>query len=113
MTAIRLVLKKVSPEQLFMGSVLLVNGGNYIYNLILGRLLGPESFAEAALLVTLLLILSFLGMTFQLATAKFAVIFSGEEWSNFRNLMYRLAIIFGLVSSPVLLIVITPDGFLF
>ncbi len=102
MTAIRLVLKKVSPEQLFMGSVLLVNGGNYIYNLVLGRLLGPESFAEAALLVTLLLILSFLGMTFQLATAKFAVIFSGEEWSNFRNLMYRLAIIFGLVTGALM-----------
>ena len=108
MTALRLVLKKVSPEQLFMGSVLLVNGGNYVYNLILGRLLGPESFAEAALLVTLLLILSFLGMTFQLATAKFAVLFSGEEWSNFRNLMYRLAMGFGLATG-VLMVFFSKD----
>ena len=29
--------KQISPEQLFMLSVLAVNGGNYMYNLILGR----------------------------------------------------------------------------
>ncbi|MGB3152010.1 MAG: sugar isomerase, partial [Maribacter sp.] len=68
-----------------MGSVLLVNGGNYLYNLVLGRLLGPEAFAEAALLVTLLLVLSFLGMTFQLATTKFAVLFSGKDWDAFEQ----------------------------
>ncbi|MEJ1223731.1 oligosaccharide flippase family protein [Sediminicola sp. 1XM1-17] len=104
MTTFKLVLKKISPEQLFMGSVLLVNGGNYIYNLILGRLLGPEAFADAALLVTLLLILSFLGLTFQLATTKFAVIFSDQEWTNFRNLMYRYALLFGFFIGIALLI---------
>ncbi|WP_425236462.1 oligosaccharide flippase family protein [Ulvibacterium sp.] len=97
MTAFRIALKKVSPEQLFMGSVLLVNGGNYLYNLLLGRLLGPEVFAEAALLVTLLLVLSFLGMTFQLATAKFAVLFSDTDWEAFQNMMYRYALGFGLL----------------
>lgn len=97
MTAFRIALKKVSPEQLFMGSVLLVNGGNYLYNLLLGRLLGPEDFAEAALLVTLLLVLSFLGMTFQLATAKFAVLFSDADWEAFQNMMYRYALGFGLL----------------
>ncbi|NND79713.1 MAG: oligosaccharide flippase family protein [Maribacter sp.] len=104
MNTLRITLKKVSPEQLFMGSVLLVNGGNYVYNLILGRLLGPESFADAALLVTLLLVLSFLGMTFQLATAKFAVIFSGSEWINFRNLIYRYAIIFGMITGALVIL---------
>ena len=54
MTTIKLLLRKISPEQLFMISVLVVNGGNYIYNLLLGRILGPEAFAEAALLITLL-----------------------------------------------------------
>lgn len=80
-----------------MGSVLLVNGGNYLYNLILGRLLGPEVFAEAALLITLLLVLSFLGMTFQLATAKFAVLFSGTDWDAFQQLMYKYALGFGML----------------
>ncbi len=100
---IKLVQKKISPEQLFMGSVLLVNGGNYLYNLILGRLLGPEAFADAALLVTLLLVLSFLGMTFQLATAKFAVLFSEGQWAAFQNLMYRYAGIFGVLVALLLI----------
>ncbi|SIS90099.1 Membrane protein involved in the export of O-antigen and teichoic acid [Zobellia uliginosa] len=103
MTAIKLMLKKVSQEQLFMGSVLLVNGGNYLYNLLLGRLLGPAAFSEAALLVTLLLVLSFMGMTFQLATAKFAVIFSGREWDVFKNISYRQASIVGLVIGILIL----------
>ena len=50
MTAIKILFKKFTPEQVFMGSVLLVNGGNYLYNLMLGRLLGPEAYADAALL---------------------------------------------------------------
>ncbi|NNE03160.1 MAG: sugar isomerase [Eudoraea sp.] len=102
MTAFKLILKKVSPEQLFMGSVLLVNGGNYVYNLILGRLLGPEAYADAALLVTLLLVLSFLGMTFQLATTKFAVLFSGTDWENFRNRIYKQAIFVGTIIGALL-----------
>lgn len=80
-----------------MGSVLLVNGGNYLYNLILGRLLGPEVFADVALLVTLLLVLSFLGMTFQLATAKFAVLFRESDWMAFQQLLYKYALGFGIV----------------
>ncbi|EAR02315.1 capsular polysaccharide biosynthesis protein [Maribacter sp. HTCC2170] len=86
-----------------MGSVLLVNAGNYLYNLILGRLLGPEAFADAALLVTLLLVLSFLGMTFQLATAKFAVLFSEGQWEAFQSLMYRYAGLFGFLVGIILI----------
>ena len=67
--------KKISQEQLFMLSVLVVNGGNYLYNLILGRVLGPAEFADAAVLITFLLVLSFVAMTFQLVTAKFSVVF--------------------------------------
>lgn len=78
-------------------SVLVVNGGNYLYNLLLGRFLGPEAFSEAALLVTLLLVLSFLGMTFQLAVAKFAVLFSGAQWQGFKSNMYRQSALSGLV----------------
>ncbi|MFK7810893.1 MAG: oligosaccharide flippase family protein [Maribacter sp.] len=96
MTAFRITLKKISPEQVFMGSVLIVNVGNYLYNLVLGRLLGPEAFADAALLVTLLLVLSFVGMTFQLATAKFAVLFENNLWTNFQSIMYRYSAIFGI-----------------
>ncbi|MEP2237342.1 MAG: oligosaccharide flippase family protein [Maribacter sp.] len=97
MTAIKLVMNKVSPEKIFMVSVLVVNGGNYLYNLILGRLLGPAAYSEAALLITLLLVLSFLGMTFQLATAKFAILFSNDDWVALKQLLYKYALVFGML----------------
>ncbi len=108
MTVYRLIQKKVSPEQIFMLSVLLVNGGNYLYNLLLGRLLGPEVFAEAALLVTLLLVLSFIGMTFQLAAAKFAVLLEDTQWSRFRFKIYKGALLGGCIAM-LLLIVFAPS----
>ncbi|WP_282113548.1 oligosaccharide flippase family protein [Maribacter stanieri] len=102
MTAFKLVFNKVSPEKLFMGSVLVVNGGNYLYNLILGRLLGPAAYSDAALLITLLLVLSFLGMTFQLATAKFAILFTGDNWVAFKQLLYTYALGFGTLIGVLL-----------
>lgn len=104
MTAIQLAIKRISPQQIFMGSAFLVNGGNYLYNLLLGRMLGPKAFADAALLVTLLLVLSFIGMTFQLATTKFAVLFDAERWTNFKNSMYRYALVFGLITGGLILV---------
>lgn len=102
MTAFKLVFNKVSPEKLFMGSVLVVNGGNYLYNLILGRLLGPAAYSDAALLITLLLVLSFLGMTFQLATAKFAILFTGDNCVAFKQLLYTYALGFGTLIGVLL-----------
>ena len=88
--------KKVTPEQVFMLSVLAVNGGNYLYNLILGRVLGPAQFADAAVLITFLLVLSFVAMTFQLVTAKFSVIFENETFTNFVATIYKNATVVGL-----------------
>ncbi|MGB5690978.1 MAG: oligosaccharide flippase family protein [Flavobacteriaceae bacterium] len=81
MTVFRLKSLSISQEKLFMASALMVNGGNYLYNLLIGRILGPEAFAEAALLVTILLVVSFLGMTFQLAMAKYTVLLNGDQWT--------------------------------
>ena len=88
--------KRITPEQLFMLSVLAVNGGNYLYNLILGRILGPEQFADAAVLITFLLVLSFVAMTFQLVTAKFSVVFENDTLKNFISKIYKNATIVGL-----------------
>ena len=78
-------------------SVLAVNGGNYLYNLLLGRMLGPEQFADAAILITLLLVLSFLAMTFQLVAAKFAVIFEAQIFNSFTNSLTKYALLFGVI----------------
>ncbi len=88
--------RKITPEQLFMLSVLTVNGGNYLYNLILGRLLGPEQFADAAVLITFLLVLSFVAMTFQLVTAKFSVVFENDSFKNFMSKIYKNASLVGI-----------------
>ena len=74
---------KINPEQIFVLSAILVNGGNYLYNLILGRYLGPREFADASVLITFLLILSFAAMTFQLIAAKFVVQFDRALFNSF------------------------------
>ncbi|KJD33702.1 sugar isomerase [Tamlana sedimentorum] len=96
--------RKISPEQLFMLSVLVVNGGNYLYNLILGRILGPAQFADAAVLITFLLVLSFAAMTFQLVTAKFSVLFENETFNNFISKIYKNATLVGLVLGLLIIV---------
>ena len=96
--------KKVSSQQLFMLSVLAVNGGNYLYNLILGRLLGPEQFADAAVLITFLLVLSFMAMTFQLVTAKFSVVFENHLFANFISKIFKNAMIVGICLGALIIV---------
>lgn len=96
--------RKITPEQLFMVSVLAVNGGNYLYNLILGRLLGPAQFADAAVLITFLLVLSFAAMTFQLVTAKFSVLFENEIFKSFISKTYKNALFVGVIMGLVIVV---------
>lgn len=90
-------LSELKPEQLFMISVLLVNGGNYIYNLLLGRLLGPEAFSDAAIMITFLLALSFIAMTFQLVTAKFSATLTGHTALNFISKIFKNSLLIGVI----------------
>lgn len=87
----------LTTAHLFMLSGVLVNGGNYVYNLLLGRFLGPEKFADAAVLVTFLLVLSFVAMTFQLVTAKFSVLFEANIFKVFASNMYKKSVGTGIV----------------
>ena len=89
--------KKITQEQLFMLSAFVVNGGNYFYNLMLGRYLGPTQFADAAILITLLLVLSFVAMTFQLTVTKLTVEFATDQKNAFIAKVYQYAIGTGLV----------------
>ncbi|MGB5419904.1 oligosaccharide flippase family protein [Algibacter sp.] len=96
--------KKITQEQLFMLSVLAVNGGNYLYNLILGRILGPAQFADAAVLITFLLVLSFAAMTFQLVTAKFSVLFENEVFKSFVSKIYKNALLVGVLMGVLIIV---------
>ncbi|WP_299605883.1 sugar isomerase [uncultured Aquimarina sp.] len=95
---------KLTSEQKFMLSVIVVNAGNYLYNLLLGRILGPEMFADAALLITFLLVLSFVAMTFQLATAKFSVLFENATFKSFISCIYKYAGITGIVIGAAMVV---------
>lgn len=95
--------KKISPEQIFMLSGLVVNAGNYLYNLILGRYLGPEKFADAAVLITFLLVISFVAMSFQLVTAKFSLSWSPEKYRVFTKQIFLVSfIVGGLIGSLII-----------
>ena len=104
MNVFRITLKKAKPQHLFMVSISVVNGGNYLYNLLLGRFLGPEVFAEATLLIIFLAILSFLGMTFQFAITKFATRYTDELCTIFKNYMYLYAILFGVIAGGYIIL---------
>ncbi|OUS11100.1 sugar isomerase, partial [Nonlabens dokdonensis] len=89
--------KTFTQEQLFMLSAFVVNGGNYLYNLLLGRYLGPTQFADAAILITLLLVLSFVAMTFQLTVTKFTVELEQLQREQLIAKAYKYAISTGIV----------------
>jgi O-antigen/teichoic acid export membrane protein len=88
---------KITAEQFFMLTMLFVNAGNYFYNLALGRILGPAAFADAAILITLLLVLSFIGMTFQIVASKYAVLFESNELAVFTKMMARISLLVGII----------------
>ncbi|WP_435578990.1 oligosaccharide flippase family protein [Gilvibacter sp.] len=86
-----------TPAQLFTISAVLVNAGNYAYNVWLGRSLSPDVFAEAVLLITLLLALSFLATGIQLTATKFYAELEGTQKEAGMAFMSRYAIILGVV----------------
>ena len=98
------LLKKISQEQLFMFAILIVNGGNYLYNLLLGRILGPVAFSDAAILITFLLTLSFIGMTFQIVTAKYAVLLENEKLQLFLQLTTKYSLFIGILLGTAIMV---------
>lgn len=87
----------LTTSQQFMISILFVNLGNYAYNLVLGRWLGPEVFANVALIVTLLLMLSFLAMTLQLLSAKFIIELPHKKIKSFKNKIFKFSLSIGFI----------------
>jgi O-antigen/teichoic acid export membrane protein len=90
-------------------STLIVNIGNYGINLLLGRFLGPEEFAAANILTTIVLVLSFTALGFQLATAKFVATYQAEglleKLDSFITWIKKYALIFSVSVSFLLILV--------
>ncbi len=68
---------------LFFVSTTVVNLGNYLFNLFLGRRLGPTLFADLSVMVTLLLVLTFATTALSTTTAKFTASYAARnEWER-------------------------------
>lgn len=82
-------------------STLLVNAGNYAINLVFGRWLGPSDFSEVSLLVTLILMVSFFALAFQLTAAKYVASFEAEgkqSWiAEISKWLNKRAVIGGII----------------
>ncbi len=63
----------------FFGSTILVNMGNYLFNLILSRWLGPAKFADLSLIVTFMMVTTFATTALSTTTAKFVASYAAEE----------------------------------
>ncbi len=89
-------------------STLIVNAGNYLINLILGRILGPELFAEASVIATAVLMLSFFAVGIQLSSAKFsAEYFAANEnklIAGFEKWIGNKVLIISLVLATLLIL---------
>lgn len=80
-------------------SMSIVNAGNYLFNLILGRWLGPAAFADLSLIVTLMLMVTLVTATLQTVAAKFSAAYtatiSPTRLTGLRSWIGRSSWIFG------------------
>ncbi len=92
--------KIASASALLMISMTVVNAGNYIYNLIMGRWLGPSLFADLSLIVTLLLIVTFLTAPVQMTAARYSAIHTADgdtkTLASLRRFIWFVALGLGL-----------------
>ena len=93
--------KIASASALLMVSMTVVNAGNYVYNLIMGRWLGPPLFADLSLIVTLLLIVTFITAPIQMTTARFAAVHTADgdlnALASTRRFIWQMAVLLGLI----------------
>ena len=89
---------KLGDAGFLFAATLVVNAGNYLINLLLGRILGPERFAEASVIATGVLMLSFFAVGIQLTSAKFSAGYFAD-----RNIM-ALAVFDKWITKKVLYI---------
>lgn len=82
----------VMRSPLLTGSVLLfvsatlVNAGNYLFNLLMGRWFGPAGFADISLVVTLFLVMSFITAGLQTPAARFGALYAADhDWQGLAN----------------------------
>lgn len=91
----------LGASALLFASMTLVNAGNYLFNIVLGRWLGPSAFADVSLIVTLLLIVTLVTSTLQTVAAKFIATYAVDAdlqaQSDIRRWLIRRAGLAGVL----------------
>jgi O-antigen/teichoic acid export membrane protein len=90
--------KYLTPSAVFIVSSVVVNAANYGFNLILGRFLGPDLYADAVFYTTLALAFSFVALMFQMTATRFIALNSDDAVLNLQIRAYlnRLSLFLGL-----------------
>ncbi len=86
-----------SNERVFFVSSIVVSGGNYLFNVLMAKWLLPEVFSDVAFLVTLLLGVSFLAMSYQLTATKLIVQRDHSQITNLATLSVYTGLAFSLL----------------
>ena len=82
---------------LFIGTMI-ANFGNYLYHLLMGRMLGPKDYGALTSLISLAYLLSVISATFLTTAVKFVTKYKVKnQFSKIFNLFLGLIKIFGLV----------------
>jgi O-antigen/teichoic acid export membrane protein len=86
---------------LLLASATLVNLGNYLFNLVLGRWLGPAAFADLSLIITLFLVASFLTAGLMTPAARFTALHTADgnlqAIANTRRWLGRAGLVIGML----------------
>lgn len=98
-------IRDVLKNSIFRGGVIFFIGGiianvlNYVYRILMGRMLGPEAFGELIAIISLVLILAVPSAPVHAVAARFSAVFEAQELSRkLKNLFGYLTKVFGLIS---------------
>lgn len=83
-------------------AMVVANAGNFVLNLYLGRVLSPALFADATLIVTLLLTVSSIALCLQLVAARFVALLGSADADRVAALLRRWAIVAGVLIGVIL-----------
>lgn len=107
-----------SSSAVLSAAVIAVSGANYLLNVVLARALTPSEFGDAALIVTLMLVLTAVAVTLQLCTAR-EVVLNPQSTDATRASLGQRATSLGawigftlFVTSPALKLLFNTDSFL-
>lgn len=96
----------LSGSMILLISTTVVNLGNYLYNLLMGRWLGPAAFADVSLMVTLFLVVTLVTSTLQTVAARYSAIYAAggrvDAQGGLRNWGARWAWLLGLGGAVVM-----------